>query len=79
VHGQSGYLAADVEQTAANIKALLLDPALRREMGRRARARVRRYFLLTRLLDGWLELITELTLPQRTQTTRKERAALASR
>jgi len=73
VHGQCGFLAGDVEQAAANIKALLLDPALRRSIGRRARERVRRHFLLTRLLEDWLALIAELSL--RVKVSEMERAA----
>jgi len=73
VHGQCGFLAGDVEETAANIKALLLDPALRRSIGRRAKERVRRHFLLTRLLEDWLALIAELSL--RVKVSEMERAA----
>jgi trehalose synthase len=62
VHGQSGFLVSDVDQAAATIAALLLDPALRRSVGRSARERVRRHFLLTRLLEEWMDLIGELAL-----------------
>jgi trehalose synthase len=62
VHGQSGFLVSDVNQTATTIAALLLDPALRRGVGRRARERVRRHFLLTRLLEEWMDLIGDLAL-----------------
>jgi trehalose synthase len=61
-HGQSGFLVSDVDQAAATIAALLLEPDVRRNAGRRARERVRRHFLLTRLLEDWIDLISGLAL-----------------
>jgi hypothetical protein len=40
---------------------LLDDQRLRHSMGRRAVERVRRHFLLTRLLEEWLDLFAALT------------------
>jgi trehalose synthase len=79
-HGQSGFLVADVEEAAAQITTLLSDPTLRRNVGRRARERVRRHFLMTRLLENWLDLITQLALerPRRpTQSSAQELASMA--
>jgi trehalose synthase len=60
VHGYSGFLVADVSQTAGHIATLLRDPSLRHSMGRRAKARVRDRFLMSRLLEEWLDLIAGL-------------------
>jgi trehalose synthase len=60
VNGLSGFLVADVQQAAMQIGLLLGDQRVRRNMGRRARARVRRHFLMTRLLEEWLDLIAGL-------------------
>jgi trehalose synthase len=79
VHGQTGYLVSDVDQAAAHIATLLLDPGLRRNVGRRARERVRRHFLLTRLLEEWIDLIAELALTRRAPVSAQEPAAVASR
>lgn len=56
VNGLSGFLVADVEQAAMQIGLLLGDQRVRRNMGRR----VRRHFLMTRLLEEWLDLLAGL-------------------
>jgi len=61
-HGYSGFLVSNIEEAAQNIAVLLRDRALRRNTGRRAQQRVRRRFLMTRLLEDWLDLIASLTL-----------------
>jgi trehalose synthase len=60
VEGKCGFLVADIEAAALRIAGLLGDSRLRYAMGRRAKERVRRYFLMTRLLEDWLDLITSL-------------------
>jgi trehalose synthase len=77
VHGQSGFLVSNVDQAAATIAALLLDPALRRNVGRRARERVRRHFLLTRLLEEWMDLIGALALGRGLAATTQRPAIMA--
>jgi trehalose synthase len=77
VHGQSGFLVSDVDHAAATIAALLLGPALRRSVGRRARERVPRHFLLTRLLEEWLDLIGELALGRGLAATAHKPAIMA--
>src|SRR5204863_1981234 len=62
IHGQSGFLVTDVQQAAEHIRMLLENPLMRRNFGRRARERVRRNFLMTRLLEEWLDLIADLAL-----------------
>jgi trehalose synthase len=76
VDGQSGCLVSDVQQAAAQIGLLLSDQTRRRNMGRRARERVRRHFLMTRLLEEWLDLITALTARSRTRSSSQELAAI---
>jgi trehalose synthase len=69
-------LVATVEQAATCIETLLGDSAIRRTVGRRAHERVRRHFLMTRLLEDWLDLIASLTLRRQTRSSVQELAAL---
>ena len=55
--GVSGYLVDNVEDAAARIVALVKDQALRERLGRNARESVRNRFLMTRLMEDWLDLI----------------------
>ena len=75
VHGQSGFLVGDVEQAADHISMLLGDAGMRRNIGRRATERVRRHFLMTRLLEEWLDLIAALTLRRATKSSSQELVA----
>jgi trehalose synthase len=56
-HGVNGYLVNNVEEAAGCVVALLKDHKLRGRMGRNARKTVRERFLMTRLMEDWLELI----------------------
>jgi trehalose synthase len=56
-HGVSGYLVDNVEQTAEYIVRLVRDEPLRRRLGERARETVRERYLMTRLLEDWLDLV----------------------
>jgi Glycosyl transferases group 1 len=75
--GQSGYLVSDVDQAAATIAALLHNPAVRRNIGRRARERVRRHFLLTRLLEEWIDLLAQFVRKRPMAVSAQEPAILA--
>src|SRR6266571_4963975 len=55
-NGVNGFLVSSVEETAARIVQLVKDEKLRRQMGNRARETVRERFLLTRLLEQYLDL-----------------------
>jgi trehalose synthase len=77
IDGYCGLLADNVEQAAAQIAMLLNDQRMRRNIGRRARERVRRHFLMTRLLEQWLDLIAALTARSQTRPSTKELAAPA--
>lgn len=55
--GVSGYLVENVEQAAERIVQLVADRALRNRMGQAARESVRQRFLMSRLMEDWLDLI----------------------
>lgn len=54
--GENGFLVDDVTGLAERMKLLLQDKKLQRRMGKAARATVKREFLLTRLLEQYLDL-----------------------
>ena len=54
---ENGFLVDTIEQAAARIVQLIKDPKLRQKLGARARETVRERFLLTRLMEEWLDLI----------------------
>ncbi len=53
----NGFLVDTVEQAAARMVQLLKDADLRRRLGERARETVRTRFLMSRLMEDWLDLI----------------------
>lgn len=55
--GENGFLVETVEQAADRIVQVVKDPALRDRLGRRAKESVRRHFLMTRLMEDWIDLI----------------------
>jgi trehalose synthase len=55
--GVNGFLVESVEEAAQRIVATLRDPGLRERLGARAQESVRAKFLMTRLMDEWLDLI----------------------
>ncbi len=70
--GQTGFLVDDVPQAAARIEELLSDAPLRRNMGRRAKERARKHFLMTRLMEDWLDLIAALTRRDRARVPHRQ-------
>jgi trehalose synthase len=74
IHDHCGFLAGNREEAAACITALLQQPSLRGKLGRRAKARVRARFLMTRLLEDWIDLIGELALQASRQECRHKPA-----
>jgi trehalose synthase len=70
--GQNGFLVDDVPQAAARIEELLSDAPLRRNMGRRAKERARKHFLMTRLMEDWLDLIAALTRRDRARVPHRQ-------
>jgi trehalose synthase len=55
--GESGFLVSDIDQAAGRIVQLLGNPGLRRQLGQRAKETVREKFLMSRLLEDWLDLL----------------------
>jgi trehalose synthase len=55
--GESGFLVGTIDQAADRIVRLLKDPGLRRRLGACARETVRQNFLMSRLLEDWLDLL----------------------
>jgi trehalose synthase len=59
--GENGFLVGSVAEAADRIVTLLKDEPLRRRLGARARQSVREQFLLSRLLEDWIDTITDVT------------------
>lgn len=55
--GHNGFLVDDVQQAAERIIQLLQDQELRRTLGERARETVRENFLMSRLVEDWIDLL----------------------
>lgn len=55
--GVNGYLVSSVDETAQRILKLLRDEKLRRKMGRKARKTVVENYLMSRLLENYLDMI----------------------
>jgi len=56
-NGENGFLVDTVDQAAERIVQVLSDPALRERLGSRARETVRNNFLMSRLLEDWIDLL----------------------
>jgi len=56
--GENGFLVSSIDEAAARIVTLLQTPDLHRRMGASGRETVRRKFLLSRLAEDWIDLIT---------------------
>jgi trehalose synthase len=54
--GENGYLVSSVEETAERMVELITNEDRRRQMGEKARETVREKFLLSRLLEQYLDL-----------------------
>jgi trehalose synthase len=55
--GDNGFLVSTIDQAGERIVQILRDPDLRQQLGARARESVRQNFLLSRLLEDWLDLL----------------------
>jgi trehalose synthase len=60
--GVNGFLVSSVEEAAKRIVQLVNDKGLRQRMGRNARETVRKNFLMTRLLEQYLDLFKSLRI-----------------
>src|SRR6516164_580438 len=56
--GVNGFLVNNVEETAERMVTLLRDRSLAARLGQKARDTVRRRFLMTRLMEDWLDLVS---------------------
>ena len=57
--GENGFLVDSVDQAAERIVQILKDARLRERLGSRARETVRENFLMTRLVEDWIDLLAE--------------------
>jgi trehalose synthase len=55
-NGENGFLVSSVEEAAQRIVQLVKDEKLRRQMGQKAKESVKKHFLLTRLMEQYLDL-----------------------
>jgi trehalose synthase len=60
VDGENGFLVNSVDEAAGRIVQILKDPGLRQRLGARAKQTVRDNFLLSRLVEDWIDLLVEL-------------------
>jgi trehalose synthase len=58
--GENGFLVNSIEEAAARILEILRNPELPRRLGANGREAVQRKFLLSRLAEDWIDLITSL-------------------
>jgi len=59
----NGFLVSTPDQAAARIVQLLKNPRLREQVGSRAKESVRQNFLMSRLLEDWLDLLAKYERP----------------
>lgn len=69
--GVNGFLVSDVPETAARVVQLLKDEALRERLGAAARETVRQKFLLSRVLEQYLDLLNSFEIAIRIQRRRE--------
>lgn len=61
--GWNGFLVDTPDRAADKIVQLVKDPGLRKQVGVRARESVRKNFLMSRLLEDWLDLLSRYERP----------------
>ena len=69
--GVNGFLVNNVEEAAARIVEAVKDGGLRERIGRKARESVTQRFLMTRLMEDWLDLIGSFEVQFRLKGRRK--------
>jgi trehalose synthase len=69
--GVNGFLVDSVEQAAARIVQVVKDEGLRERIGAKARESVTKRFLMTRLMEEWLDLIGSFEVQFRLKGRRK--------
>jgi trehalose synthase len=58
--GDNGFLVNSVDEAAERIVQVLKDARLRERLGRRAKETVRERFLMSRLIEDWIDLLAML-------------------
>ncbi|MEW6141694.1 MAG: glycosyltransferase [Chloroflexota bacterium] len=66
--GINGFLVSSAEEAGERIVQLIRNTRLRRRLGYQARETVRRYFLMTRLLEQYLDLLNSFDVSFRLRT-----------
>jgi len=61
--GEDGFLVENVVEAAARIVQILKRPELRKRVGDRARETVRQNFLMSRLMEDWIDLVGSMASP----------------
>jgi trehalose synthase len=56
--GESGFLVDSVDQAAQRIVQIIKNPDLRERLGTRAKETVRQNFLMSRLVEDWIDLLS---------------------
>ena len=59
----NGFLVSSPDQAAARMVQLLKNPGLREQIGSRAKESVRQNFLMSRLLEDWVDLLSKYERP----------------
>lgn len=59
----NGFLVSTPDQATARMVQLLKEPGLRKQLGSRAKESVRQNFLMSRLLEDWLDLLSKYERP----------------
>jgi trehalose synthase len=72
--GVDGFLVSSVAQAADRIVELLKNPRLRETMGRKAREKVKRNFLLSRYLEQYLDLFASFVPSFKIRPAQKSKA-----
>jgi trehalose synthase len=58
--GENGFLVESVDQTAERIVQIIKDPRLRQRLGARAKETVRESYLMSRLVEDWIDVLSVL-------------------
>jgi trehalose synthase len=59
----NGFLVSTPDEASARMVQLLKDPGLREQVGARAKESVRQNFLMSRLFEDWLDLLSKYERP----------------
>ncbi len=70
--GVNGFLVNNVEEAAARIVEVVKDKGLRERIGRKARESVTERFLMTRMMEDWLDLISAFEVQFHLKGRRKD-------